>query len=52
MFGRFAGEEQGDAIKESSDPITKQADRRSLEIAKLAVYLASDDSGTLSDQTS
>ncbi len=45
MFGRFAGEEQGDAIKEvlgSNNPSKRIADP--LEIAKLAVYLASDDS--------
>jgi NAD(P)-dependent dehydrogenase (short-subunit alcohol dehydrogenase family) len=45
MFGRFAGEEQGDAIKEvlgTNNPSKRIADP--LEIAKLAVYLASDDS--------
>ena len=45
MFGRFAGEEQGDAIKEvlgANNPSKRIADP--LEIAKLAVYLASDDS--------
>jgi NAD(P)-dependent dehydrogenase (short-subunit alcohol dehydrogenase family) len=45
MFGRFAGEEQGEAIKDvlrSNNPSKRVADP--LEIAKLAVYLASDDS--------
>src|SRR6266446_4362834 len=45
MFGRFAGEEQGDAIKDilrTNNPSKRMADP--LEIAKLAVYLASDDS--------
>src|SRR5213592_1259566 len=45
MFGRFAGDEQGDAIKEvlgSNNPSKRIA--HPLEIAKLAVYLASDDS--------
>jgi NAD(P)-dependent dehydrogenase (short-subunit alcohol dehydrogenase family) len=45
MFGRFAGEEQGDAVKDilrTSNPSKRMADP--LEIAKLAVYLASDDS--------
>jgi NAD(P)-dependent dehydrogenase (short-subunit alcohol dehydrogenase family) len=45
MFGRFAGEEQGDAVKgvlETNNPSKRIADP--LEIAKLAVYLASDDS--------
>jgi NAD(P)-dependent dehydrogenase (short-subunit alcohol dehydrogenase family) len=45
MFGRFVGEEQGDAVKDvlrSGNPSKRMADP--LEIAKLAVYLASDDS--------
>jgi NAD(P)-dependent dehydrogenase (short-subunit alcohol dehydrogenase family) len=45
MFGRFAGEEQGDAVKgvlATNNPSKRMADP--LEIAKLAVYLASDDS--------
>jgi len=45
MFGRFAGEEQGDAVKDilrTNNPSRRMADP--LEIAKLAVYLASDDS--------
>ena len=45
MFGRFAGEEQGDAVKgvlATNNPSKRMADPS--EIAKLAVYLASDDS--------
>src|SRR5262250_3285831 len=45
MFGRFAGEEQGNAVKQvlgANNPSKRIADP--LEIAKLAVYLASDDS--------
>ena len=45
MFGRFAGKEQGDAVKGvlgTNNPSKRIADP--LEIAKLAVYLASDDS--------
>src|SRR5215469_12884707 len=45
MFGRFPGEEQGDAVKDilrTNNPSKRMADP--LEIAKLAVYLASDDS--------
>jgi NAD(P)-dependent dehydrogenase (short-subunit alcohol dehydrogenase family) len=45
MFGRFAGQEQGDAVKDvlrTNNPSKRMADP--LEIAKLAVYLASDDS--------
>src|SRR5262247_907123 len=45
MFGRFPGEEQGEAIKDilrTNHPSKRMADP--LEIAKLAVYLASDDS--------
>ena len=45
MFGRFSGEEQGEAVKHvlrSNNPSKRMADP--LEIAKLAVYLASDDS--------
>ena len=45
MFGRFKGEEQGDAVKDilrTNNPSKRLADP--LEIAKLAVYLASDDS--------
>ena len=45
MFGRFPGEEQGEAVKDvlrSNNPSKRMADP--LEIAKLAVYLASDDS--------
>src|SRR5258706_10316255 len=45
MFGRFPGEEQGEAVK--SVLRTNQPSKRvpdTLEIAKLAVYLASDDS--------
>ena len=43
MFGRFAGEEQGDAVKgvlATNNPSKRMADPS--EIAKLAVYLASD----------
>src|SRR5258708_6545857 len=45
MFGRFPGEEQGEAVKHvlrTNNPSKRMADP--LEIAKLAVYLASDDS--------
>src|SRR5437016_10094617 len=45
MFGRFAGEEKGAAVKDvlrTNNPSKRMADP--LEIAKLAVYLASDDS--------
>src|SRR5256886_2619540 len=45
MFGRFPGEEQGQAVKDvlrTNNPSKRMADP--LEIAKLAVYLASDDS--------
>jgi NAD(P)-dependent dehydrogenase (short-subunit alcohol dehydrogenase family) len=45
MFGRFPGEEQGEAVKgvlRANNPSKRMADP--LEIAKLAVYLASDDS--------
>jgi NAD(P)-dependent dehydrogenase (short-subunit alcohol dehydrogenase family) len=45
MFGRFPGEEQGEAVKDIlriNNPSKRIADQ--LEIAKLAVYLASDDS--------
>jgi NAD(P)-dependent dehydrogenase (short-subunit alcohol dehydrogenase family) len=45
MFARFAGEEQGEAVKDIlriNNPSKRMADP--LEIAKLAVYLASDDS--------
>ncbi|MGW8398539.1 SDR family oxidoreductase [Streptomyces lydicus] len=45
MFGRFPGEEQGEAVKEilrTNNPSKRLADP--LEIAKLAAYLASDDS--------
>src|SRR6266849_3964591 len=45
MFGRYAGEEQGDAVKgvlATNNPSKRMADPS--EIAKLAVYLASDDS--------
>jgi NAD(P)-dependent dehydrogenase (short-subunit alcohol dehydrogenase family) len=45
MFGRFAGEEQRNAVKSvlgTNNPSKRNADP--LEIAKLAVYLASDDS--------
>src|SRR5258707_10992561 len=45
MFGRFAGEERGNAVKEvlgTNNPSKRIADPK--EIAKLAVYLASDDS--------
>jgi NAD(P)-dependent dehydrogenase (short-subunit alcohol dehydrogenase family) len=45
MFGRFAGEEQGDAVKgvlATNNPSKRMADPS--EIAKLAVYLVSDDS--------
>jgi NAD(P)-dependent dehydrogenase (short-subunit alcohol dehydrogenase family) len=45
MSGRFAGEEQGDAVKgvlATNNPSKRMADPS--EIAKLAVYLASDDS--------
>jgi NAD(P)-dependent dehydrogenase (short-subunit alcohol dehydrogenase family) len=45
MFGRFPGEEQGEAVKDvlrTDNPSKRMADP--LEIAKLAVYLASDDS--------
>src|SRR5438552_876711 len=45
MFGRFPGEEQGEAVKgvlRTNNPSKRIADP--LEIAKLAVYLASDDS--------
>jgi NAD(P)-dependent dehydrogenase (short-subunit alcohol dehydrogenase family) len=45
MFGRFAGKAQGDAVKDvlrTSNPSKRMAEPS--EIAKLAVYLASDDS--------
>src|SRR5262245_61880833 len=45
MFARFAGEEQGEAVKHIlriNNPSRRMADPS--EIAKLAVYLASDDS--------
>jgi NAD(P)-dependent dehydrogenase (short-subunit alcohol dehydrogenase family) len=45
MFARFAGEEQGEAVKDIlriNNPSKRIADPS--EIAKLAVYLASDDS--------
>jgi NAD(P)-dependent dehydrogenase (short-subunit alcohol dehydrogenase family) len=45
MFGCFPGEEQGEAVKDilgPNNPSKRMADP--LEIAKLAVYLASDDS--------
>src|SRR5712675_558786 len=45
MFGRFPGEEQAEAVKDvlrTNNPSKRMADP--LEIAKLAVYLASDDS--------
>src|SRR5438132_731290 len=45
MFGRFPGEEQGEAVKDvlrTNNPSKRMADP--LEIAKLAVYLVSDDS--------
>src|SRR6266853_522459 len=45
MFGRFPGEEQGEAVKDilrTHNPSKRMADPS--EIAKLAVYLASDDS--------
>src|SRR5215469_6715611 len=45
MFGRFPGVEQGEAVKDvlrTNNPSKRVADP--LEIAKLAVYLASDDS--------
>ena len=45
MFGRFAGEEQGDAVKgvlATNNPSKRMADPS--EIAKLAVYLATDNS--------
>src|SRR5437667_335461 len=45
MFARFPGEEQGEAVKDvlrTNNPSKRMADP--LEIAKLAVYLASDDS--------
>src|ERR1700756_4143379 len=45
MFGRFPGEEQGEAVKDilrTNNPSKRMADP--LEIAKLAVYLPSDDS--------
>jgi NAD(P)-dependent dehydrogenase (short-subunit alcohol dehydrogenase family) len=45
MFGRYAGDEQGDAVKDvlsTNNPSKRMADP--VEIAKLAVYLASDDS--------
>ncbi|HWN97715.1 MAG TPA: SDR family oxidoreductase [Blastocatellia bacterium] len=45
MFGRVPGEEQGEAVKDVlriNNPSKRMADP--LEIAKLAVYLASDDS--------
>ena len=45
MFGRFPGDERGDAVKDilrANNPSKRIADP--LEIAKLAVYLASDDS--------
>src|SRR4029434_10495112 len=45
MFGRVPGEEEGEAVKDvlrTNNPSKRMADP--LEIAKLAVYLASDDS--------
>src|SRR5262249_42452396 len=45
MFDRFPGEEQGEEVKDvlrTNNPSKRMADP--LEIAKLAVYLASDDS--------
>ncbi len=45
MFGRYAGEEQGDAVKRvlaANNPSKRMADPS--EIAKLAVYLVSDNS--------
>jgi NAD(P)-dependent dehydrogenase (short-subunit alcohol dehydrogenase family) len=45
MFGRFPGEEQGEAVKSvlrTNNPSKRMANPA--EIAKLAVYLASDDS--------
>src|SRR5260370_1281585 len=45
MFGRFPGEERGEAVKDvlrTNNPSKRMADP--LEIAKLAVYLASDES--------
>jgi NAD(P)-dependent dehydrogenase (short-subunit alcohol dehydrogenase family) len=45
MFGRFPGKEQGEAVKDvlrTNNPSKRMANP--LEIAKLAVYLASDDS--------
>src|SRR5215813_4242911 len=45
MFGRFPGEDQGNAVKQvlgTNNPSKRIAEP--LEIAKLAVYLASDDS--------
>jgi len=45
MFGRVPGEEQGEAVKavlRTNNPSKRLA--QPLEIAKLAVYLASDDS--------
>src|SRR3989442_500887 len=45
MFERLPGQEQGEAVKDvlrTSNPSKRMADP--LEIAKLAVYLASDDS--------
>src|SRR5881296_2806159 len=45
MFGRVPGEEQGEAVKDilrTNNPSKRMAEP--LEIAKLAVYLASDDS--------
>ncbi len=45
MFSRFAGEEQGDAVKgllRTANPSKRMADPS--EIAKLALYLVSDDS--------
>jgi len=45
MFGRLPVEKQGEAIKDvlrTNNPSNRIAD--TLEIAKLAVYLASDDS--------
>ena len=45
MFGRVPGEEQGEAVKDilrTNNPSKRLAEP--LEIAKLAVYLASDDS--------
>src|SRR5262252_1767261 len=45
MFGRYPGAEQGEAVKDilrTNNPSKRLADP--LEVAKLAVYLASDDS--------